>query len=153
MAEATLQPQPKPASPGFFRSIGNLWARISPPLVPILAVITALIFTVPFMVITGGKGDIRQGLYIAGTAYASLIEGSVGLAINDVVSADDLQQALAFAAAQSRTGDTLDRRDLRSLANRIGAVVEITPERARAFAAARSTARRTPTARRSRMVR
>lgn len=135
MAEATLQPQPKPASPGFFRSIGNLWARISPPLVPILAVITALIFTVPFMVITGGKGDVGRGLYIAGTAYASLLEGSVGLAINDVVSADDLRQALAFAAAQASTGDTLDRRDLRSLANRIGAVVEITPERARAFAA------------------
>ncbi|MBE2183663.1 MAG: ABC transporter permease [Anaerolineae bacterium] len=136
MAEATMQPQPKPASPGFFRSIGNLWSRISPPLVPILAVITALIFTVPLMVITGGKGDIGRGLYIAGTAYASLIEGSIGLTINDIVSADDLRQALAFAAAQASTGDTLDRRDLRRLANNIGAVVELTPERARAFAAA-----------------
>ena len=88
MAETQRHP------PGFVRA----WQRISPSLVPILAVITALLITVPFMIATGGGGDIGKGLNIAGTAYSALIEGSLGLAINGRVSRSDLDQFLALAS-------------------------------------------------------
>ncbi|MBK8020206.1 MAG: hypothetical protein IPK19_01985 [Chloroflexi bacterium] len=61
----------------------RLWQRISPRLVPLLAVLSAMVLTVPFMILTGGSGDVARGLNIAGTAYAALIEGSIGLVIND----------------------------------------------------------------------
>lgn len=69
------------------------WGAISKRLVPIFAVITALIITLPFMVITGGRGDIGAGLQIAGKAYAGLLEGSLGLAVNPQIAPEDLALA------------------------------------------------------------
>lgn len=138
MAEAAIQPTapqsstPAPRAAG----IGRLWGRISPSLVPVLAVITALIVTIPFMIITGARGDVVRGLQIAGTAYSALLEGSIGLVINDVVSQDDLSQALALANALAATGDPLDRRDLRGLARGMTTVTEIGVNTARTAAAA-----------------
>jgi simple sugar transport system permease protein len=137
MTDAALQPnQPgegQPRVPGFLAPVGRTWGRISPRLVPILAVITALIVTVPFMVITGGKGDIQRGLQIAGTAYSALIEGSLGLVINDIVSPDDFHQVFALAAALEANGDTLERGDLRRLGQGIALVNEIGVDQARRF--------------------
>jgi ABC-type uncharacterized transport system permease subunit len=83
MAEGTLR------GPAALQSIGQGWRRISPRLVPILAIITAFIIGIPFMILTSGRGDVGVGLRIAGTAYGALIEGATGIVINDQVSADD----------------------------------------------------------------
>ncbi|PJF27552.1 MAG: hypothetical protein CUN53_03585, partial [Phototrophicales bacterium] len=91
MADIALKP-PRALAP-----VGRAWMRISPSIAPILAVLTALLVTVVFMVVTGGRGDVGRGLNIAGTAYSALLEGSVGLAINDVVSRDDFAGLLALA--------------------------------------------------------
>src|SRR4051812_32514540 len=73
------------------------WQRISPSLVPILAVVTALLITIPFMIITGGQGNIGKGLNIAGTAYSALLEGSLGVVVNRQVTRAALDQFLALA--------------------------------------------------------
>ncbi|MBI1259344.1 MAG: hypothetical protein GC204_17905 [Chloroflexi bacterium] len=78
-------------------AVARAWQRISPSLVPILAVVTALLITIPFMIITGGGGDVGKGLNIAGTAYSALIEGSLGVVINQQVGRDNLDQFLALA--------------------------------------------------------
>ena len=69
MAEQVTVAAPAPKAPGVFTPAARLWQRVSPSLVPILAVLTALIITVPFMIVTGGQGDFGRGLNIAGTAY------------------------------------------------------------------------------------
>jgi simple sugar transport system permease protein len=94
-------------TPGVVR----LWQRLSPSLVPILAVLTALLITIPFMILTGGQGNVSKGLNIAGTAYSALVEGSLGLAVNSQVSRADLDQFLALANSQP-----LNQRSLRGLA-------------------------------------
>jgi general nucleoside transport system permease protein len=67
----------------------RLWQRISPRIVPILAVLTAFLAGIPLMIATGGGGNVSDGLAVSGRAYAALIEGATGLAINDVASPDD----------------------------------------------------------------
>jgi simple sugar transport system permease protein len=132
MAEMTMQEQSTPPSGiGAFR---RTWGRLSSRLVPVLAVVTALLITIPFMIFTGGRGDFSRGLQIAGSAYSALIEGSTGLAINDTVSLDDLDQVVALAAAETESGGVLDRGDLRRFALAIGALVEVGPENARRYA-------------------
>ncbi len=110
----------------------RLWRRISPSLVPLLAVLTAMILTVPFMIITGGGGDFGRGLTIAGTAYAALIEGSTGLAINDRVTPADLTlftrlasvEPLEQGALRAIVRDASDAALLgRAAADRFGAVI------------------------------
>ena len=81
MAEDTRANNP------LFRS----WRRISPGLVPVMAVITAFIIGIPFMIFTGARGDLGEGLRVSGTAYSALIEGSTGLVINDLVSRDNAE--------------------------------------------------------------
>ena len=73
------------------------WGSISKRLVPVFAVITALVLTVPLMMATGARGSLTRGLEIAGTAYAGLLEGSLGLAFSDQVTAADLQLAQQLA--------------------------------------------------------
>jgi hypothetical protein len=102
----------------------RFWQRISPSLVPVLAVLTAMILTIPLMVITGGKGDVGRGLNIAFTAYASLIEGSVGVAVNKMLSVDDV--ALVQRVAENAPADRpLNRNELRSLNQAVGQIVTI----------------------------
>ena len=78
-------------------AVARAWQRISPSLVPILAVMTALLITIPFMILTGGQGDIGKGLNIAGTAYSALLEGSLGVVVNHEVTRENLDQFLALA--------------------------------------------------------
>src|ERR1051326_4721606 len=91
-------------------AVARAWQRISPSLVPILAVVTALLITIPFMILTGGGGDVGKGLNIAGTAYSALLEGSLGVVINKQVTRADLDQFLALAQAQP-----MKQADLRKL--------------------------------------
>jgi simple sugar transport system permease protein len=100
---------PAPAARESF-SLVRAWQRISPSLVPVLAVITAMILTVPFMILTGASGDVGRGLGIAGTAYAALIEGSLGLTINEQITRPRLSQFIAIG-----TSEDLTQRELRAL--------------------------------------
>jgi general nucleoside transport system permease protein len=90
MSEATVSER---------RAGGLGWGQISKRLVPVFAVITALILTVPLMALTGG-GGVAGGLSIAGRAYAGMVEGALGIAINDRVSPDNLDLVAQFAAPQ-----------------------------------------------------
>ena len=110
MAEA-LSTLPRPQPPSALARVGRAWRRISPSLVPVLAVVTAIIATIPLMIITGGRGDVGKGLNIAGTAWSALLEGSVGLVINDVVSPDDFALLTQIAAFDPE--GTFDQSDLR----------------------------------------
>jgi simple sugar transport system permease protein len=122
--------RPAPVS-GALAPIGRTWMRVSPRLTPLLAILTALFLTVVFMVVTGGRGDLARGLAIAGNAYSALIEGSVGLAINDLVSAEDFGQLTVLAA-----GDPIDRADLRQLGRDMTALSGFGIDNARRFAPA-----------------
>ncbi len=74
------------------------WKRVSPRLVPLFAVITAFLFGVPLMIMTGGDGSISKGIEVSGQAYAALIEGSTGLAINRVATTEDFDPIREYAA-------------------------------------------------------
>ncbi len=119
MAEQATLAAPAPGSPGAFTPVARLWQRISPSLVPILAVLTALIITVPFMIVTGGQGDFGRGLNIAGTAYSALIEGSLGFVVNDMLSPDNLAQVQQLAS------QGLSQADLRSVARDVGDLASV----------------------------
>lgn len=111
----------------------NAWRRVSPSLVPILAVITALIITIPFMVVTRGQGDIGKGLNVAGTAYTSLLEGSIGLAINPVLKSDDVAAVLDFVEGEAARGNPVNFSQLRLLAQRSENLVLVGPENIRFY--------------------
>ena len=57
MAEA-LNTLPRPEPPARLAGFGRFWRRVSPSLVPVLAVVTAIVATIPLMIITGGRGDV-----------------------------------------------------------------------------------------------
>lgn len=90
MTEQTVSTSPQAPQQAKTTPRGNplarFWQRISPSLVPPLAVLSAMILTIPFMVITGAQGDVGRGLNIAFTAYSALIEGALGIAVNDTLT-------------------------------------------------------------------
>lgn len=138
MAEATYSPAPlvvPPRPPSSLAFVGRAWGRVSSRLVPFLAILTALLVTIPFMIVTGGRGDVGRGLQIAGTAYSALIEGSLGLVFNDIVSIDDMGAVVQLANSAGETGDTFDRRDLRSFSRDLASVDELGVEQSRGYAA------------------
>jgi ABC-type uncharacterized transport system permease subunit len=106
------------------------WRRISTRLVPVMAVITAFIIGVPFMIVTGAQGNIAEGLRVSGAAYSALIEGSTGLVINDLVSRDNADLVFALAAQQD-----LSSRDLNTLARSTTQMAAAGPENIRRYAA------------------
>ncbi len=79
------------------------WGKISPALVPLFAVITALIISSLFIVLTElltrGSVDVGQELNIIGTAYNGLLEGSVGLTISNTLSSEQLALAKQYTAS------------------------------------------------------
>jgi len=89
------QAPPEPDKPQRVRRL--TWGTISKRLVPIFAVITALIVTVPLMMVAGTGGGLVGGLQVAGRAYAGMLEGSLGLAFNDLFSRDDVRLAEQLA--------------------------------------------------------
>lgn len=124
-----------PGGPAFLTPLANAWKRVSPSLVPALAVLTALLVTIPFMMLTGGRGDLGRGFNIAMTAYSAAIEGSLGIVINDVLSYDAVTQVRALAdferTRQDSNGETsdsstaLDVAELRALSTSINRLVEV----------------------------
>lgn len=79
------------ASEGFFAPLGRSWLRVSPRLVPLLAVMTAFLIGIPLTLLTGG------GFGTAGQAYSALIEGGIGVAINDVADITDFDTIRQYA--------------------------------------------------------
>jgi ABC-type uncharacterized transport system permease subunit len=102
MTEATTTVRNPPA-------FARLWQRISPRIVPILAVITAFLAGIPLMIATGGGGNVSEGLAVSGRAYAALIEGATGLAINDVASPDDFTLIQQYAETHTIESGRLTR--------------------------------------------
>ncbi len=131
MAEATLPPSSGPGAPAptALIPVVRMWRRLSSSLVPVLAVLTALITTIPLMILTGGEGDVGRGLRLAGTAYSSLLEGSLGVAFNPMLDEDDVAAALLLAEAESESseGEALNspitRPDLLRLSSRAEIIV------------------------------
>ena len=110
--------------------VSRTWRRLSPRIIPILAVLSAMILTIPFMVITGGKGDIGRGLNIAFTAYSAFIEGALGIAINNLLTPDDVSAVTAFAE-----NDPITNRDLRLLARSVTRLTELGADTVARYAA------------------
>ena len=114
-----------PANP-----VSRTWRRFSPRIVPVLAVLSAMILTIPFMVVTGGKGDIGRGLNIAFTAYSAFIEGALGIAVNNLLTPDDVAAVTEFAE-----NDPITNRDLRLLARSVTRLTELGAENVARYAA------------------
>lgn len=83
-----MSTNPPPQLPSYLVPVARTWSRISPRLVPLLAVITAFLAGIPLIIITGGGGDIGKGLGVSGTAYGALIEGMTGFVVNETLSPD-----------------------------------------------------------------
>ncbi|MCA9883623.1 MAG: ABC transporter permease [Anaerolineae bacterium] len=110
MSETSVNSRPQ--GPTFLAPFAHFWGRISASIIPFLAVFTALLAGIPLIVITivGSSNDgIAEGLAVSGKAYAALIEGSTGLAINDVASMDDFAEIQQFAATHEITSDRISR--------------------------------------------
>lgn len=107
--------------------VANAWRSISPSLVPVLAIITALLLTIPLMILTRTDGNIGEGLNVARTAYAALLEGSVGLAVNEVAAAEDVDvlQSLATYFDEQQDAEALTQRDLLGLSRDTDAIVTL----------------------------
>ncbi len=84
-----------------------LWLRLSPRLVPLLAVITAFLAGVPLITVTVSDNvlqpNVAGGLRVASTAYVALVESITGLTVNEIVSADDFADMRVYAASSEIT--------------------------------------------------
>ena len=99
--------------------IARTWGRVSTSLMPVLAVVTALIAIIPLMILFQGEGNIGRGFQIAGQAYSGLIEGSVGLAFNEVLDVDDVSFALEYVQRENENNeDRIAANDINILAQR-----------------------------------
>ena len=74
-----------------------------------MAVVTAFIIGIPFIVFTGAGGSLSQGLHISGVAYSALIEGATGIVINELVTDEDLGLARQLLAQEDMTARDLGR--------------------------------------------
>ncbi len=83
------------------------WMRISPSLIPFLAVLTAFLFGIPLIMII--EGSVPRGLQTSGVAYSALVEGITGLAINDVMTPDNLEAISRYADTVTISRDGLTR--------------------------------------------
>jgi simple sugar transport system permease protein len=81
--------------------------RISPSLIPFLAVLTAFLFGIPLIMII--EGSVPRGLQTSGVAYSALVEGITGLAINDVMTPDNLEAISRYADTVTISRDGLTR--------------------------------------------
>src|SRR4030067_513391 len=100
MAETAVKTTEKPESKAPPPRGRIAWGELGPRIVPLLAVITAMLFGGVFMVLAGADWDaarqagdmggylreIGLGIAKAGTAYEALIEGATGLGYIDPAS-------------------------------------------------------------------
>jgi simple sugar transport system permease protein len=121
MAEMTMQ---GPRGPAALNPLALRWKQLSPRLVPVMALVTALIIGMLFMMlltfIRTGSVDIGAELNKTGTAYSALLEGSVGVVINNVLTADGFTEARQFLAS-----GTFGTRDLNRAARSANEAAQI----------------------------
>ena len=98
-----------PGMPGVMNPVAHTWMRLSPRLVPFLAVITAFLFGIPLMIITGGDGNVGKGLDVSGVAYTALVEGAIGVTINDVADDSDFDLIIQWAENNDIESSRLSR--------------------------------------------
>jgi general nucleoside transport system permease protein len=83
--------------PAALAPLARRWTRLSGSLVPLFAVITSLIVSMLFMMLTEllttGRIDVGAELNKTGTAYNGLLEGSVGVTISNTLGGDGLAEA------------------------------------------------------------
>ncbi|MFW5748574.1 MAG: ABC transporter permease subunit [Chloroflexota bacterium] len=134
-APPRTEKQRPPGGPSPLRRVARVWRRVSASLVPVLAVITALIVIIPMMVLTQGEGDLGRGLRIAGQAYAGLLEGAVGVAVNPTIDTDDLSYALEYIERENAvTEQPIRFNNVNILARRAEDLVEIGQDNIRFYA-------------------
>jgi simple sugar transport system permease protein len=113
-----------PRGPAALNPVAFRWKQLSPRLVPVMALLTALIMGMLFMmlltVIRTGSVDIGAELNKTGTAYSALLEGSVGFVVNNVMTADSFNEARVFLAS-----GTFGTRDLNRAARSSSEAAEI----------------------------
>ena len=83
------------------------WMRLSPSLIPLLAVLTAFMIGIPLMMLT--ENSVSGGLRTAGAAYSALIEGMFGVAINDVATLDNFSEVTDYVTTVELSKDGLTR--------------------------------------------
>ena len=115
------------------RGFIGFWARMSPNLVPVLAVITAFLAGIPLITITVSdsalRPDIAKGLQVSSTAYVALVESITGLTINQVAAAHDFDEMRRYASQNEiTTGRSLSRQ-----ARPFERVIEVGMEETREF--------------------
>lgn len=98
--------------PEWLAPLAQRWMKLSPALVPLFAVLTALIVSMLFMMLTEflttGRIDVVAKLTQTGTAYNGLIEGSVGVTISNTLTPGDLNLARSYAANTELTSRQLN---------------------------------------------
>lgn len=111
----------------------RLWTRVSPSLVPVLAVITAFLAGIPLITLTVSDNllqpNLAEGLRVSSTAYVALVESITGLTVNDVASVDDFGELRLFA----ESNDITTERSLSRQARPFERVVEVGIEETREF--------------------
>lgn len=121
--------QRPPGLPGFTR----LWTRVSPSLVPVLAVITAFLAGIPLITITVSENafqpNLAEGLRVSSTAYVALVESITGFTVNDVASPDDFGAIRIYADSNELTTD----RSLSRQARPFERIVEVGVEKTRRY--------------------
>lgn len=114
----------QPQMPQFLMPIAKVWMRISGPLVPFLAVITAFLVGILLIMVTlvldveegFNPGRAFESIPLSGQAYAALVEGLAGLAINDVADVNDFRVIAQYnevveIGESDRQGRALERID------------------------------------------
>lgn len=121
MSETQSNEQRPTGLPGITR----LWTRVSPSLVPVLAVITAFLAGIPLITITVSDNalqpNLAEGLRVSSTAYVALIESITGLTVNDVASPDDFVELRLYA----ETNDITTERSLSRQARPFERIAEV----------------------------
>jgi general nucleoside transport system permease protein len=111
-------------APGVVRA----WRRLSPSLVPVFAVVTALVVAIPLLIVTVAGGSVGRGLWMSHQAYAALLEGALGVAINTELEMADVDTVLTLAESEEIT-----RRDLLRLSRQTEDLLEIGQSNVREF--------------------
>src|SRR5690606_26113025 len=109
--------------PSAVMTLATGWRRVSPRLVPLMAVITAFLIGIPFMIFTSAKGDVAEGLRVSSSDYSALIEGAKVLVMLYLLSRDNAN--LIFALDEL---EDMAARDLNGLARSATELVAAGPE-------------------------
>jgi simple sugar transport system permease protein len=128
MSKQATQPDNRPQLPAFLEPIARVWVRFSPRLVFVFAVITAFLLGVPLMIITAGDWNVGKGLDVSVQAYSALVEGSLGVGINDVAQAGDFDAITEYAQTHE-----IDQRGIIRQSRPFATVTEIGQDNVREY--------------------